>query len=323
MKKAILAILTLCALTMFQGCGEHNTAAKQKKFRIAVVPNVPNTSNAFWGLLLRGGELYAEVAGNVALEFSVITNVTMEAQQHVLRNLIADGVDGIAVSPVDAETQTALLDEIAAKTLLVCVDSDAADSKRACYIGSDNVAAGKQAAELIKAALPQGGTIVLFVGHANARNAKDRIDGIQAALVGSNIQILNTIEDGGDYVVAVKNAQDTLANQPDLAGLVGIYSYDGPAILAAAREAGKVGQVKIVCFDDDNETMAGVAAGDVYGTVVQEPFEMGVKTVFVMERYLSGSKTMSAVGKSILPTRAVTQDTLESYQLWREHRLGR
>lgn len=323
MKKTGLAILTLCALALFQGCEKNKSDVRERELRIAVVPNVPNTTNAFWSLHRRGGELYAEMAGNLDLEMCVITNATVEAQQQIMRSLVADGVDGIAVSPIDAEKQIAFLDEIAAKTLLVCVDSDAAASKRACYIGSDNLAAGHQAADLITAALPEGGKIALFVGHAAAQNAADRIKGIQSALAGSNFQIVGILEDGGTKDVAVTNAQDTLAKHPDLAGMIGIYSYDGPAILTAVRGAGKVGQVKIVCFDDNNETVAAIAAGDIYGTVVQEPFEMGLKTMFTMEHYLTGNKTMFAVGRSILPTRTVTKDNLESYQLWRDHRLGR
>jgi len=320
MKTTRLAILTFCLLALFQGCEKKNSAVR---FRIAVVPNVANASNAFWSLQRRGGDLYAEMTGNLDLEFCVLTNATAEAQKHVLRNLVDRGVDGIAISPIDAEKETAFLDDIATKTLLVCVDSDASGSKRACYIGSDNVAAGEQAADLIKAALPQGGNIVLLVGHATAQNATDRIQGIQSALAGSNIQILDTLEDGGKPEVALKNAQDVLATHPDLAGMVGIYSYDGPAILTAVRGAGSAGQVKIICFDDNNETVAGIAAGDIYGTVVQEPFEMGLKTIAAMEHYLSGDKAMLAVGRNLLPTRVVTKDSLEAYQMWRDHRLGR
>jgi len=58
---------------------------------------------------------------------------------------------------IDADKQTDFLNQIAAKSLLVCVNSDAEASKRVCYIGTDNVTAGKQAADLIRAALPQGG----------------------------------------------------------------------------------------------------------------------------------------------------------------------
>ena len=67
---------------------------------------------------------------------------------------------------------------------------------------------------------------------------------------------------------AQKNVEDTLVKYPDISGLVGLYSYNGPAILNAVKRSGKVGAVKIVCFDEQDETLAGVAAGSIYGTVV-------------------------------------------------------
>jgi len=182
------------------------------------------------------------------LDFRVPANRTAEAQQEILSDLGARGVDGIAISPIDAENQTDFLNHIATNTLLVCADSDAEKSRRTCYIGTDNVAAGTQAAELLKAALSKAGKIILIRRLSERAKREDRIQGIQNGLAGSNIQIIDTLADGTKSAIAQKNAQDALAKHPDLAGLVGLYSYDGPAILTAVRGAGKAGQVKIVCF---------------------------------------------------------------------------
>jgi ribose transport system substrate-binding protein len=248
------------------------------------------------------------------LDFRIPTDGTVEAQQEILSNFVAGGVDGIAISPIDADKQTDFLNQIAATTPLVCIDSDAANSKRTCYIGTDNVAAGKQAADLLKAALPQGGKIILFVGYANAQNTKDRIQGIQDGLAGSNIQIIDTLADDTKRAAAHKNAEDALAKYPDLAGMVGIYDYHGPTILTAVRGAGKAGQVKIVCFDEDSDTLAGIATGDIYGSVVQNPLQIGRQTIFRMAKYLRGDKTQLAGGKIIIPSREVTKDNVLHFQ---------
>src|ERR1043166_9875168 len=63
-------------------------------------------------------------------------------QQQILDDLLAKGVDGIAVSPISPDNQTDFLNKVAGQTLLVCHDSDAPKSKRVCYIGTDNGAAG-------------------------------------------------------------------------------------------------------------------------------------------------------------------------------------
>ena len=316
MKKTTPFILILFALACGQGCDQNHNPTTQnpppKKLRLAFVTN---TTNEFWATVRHGCNNAAQNLGNVELDFRFFTNSTVEAQEAVVSNLVAGGADGIAISPIDADKQTDFLNRIAAKTLLVCVDSDAANSKRVCFIGSDNVAAGKQAADLLKAALPHGGKIVLCVGYPNAENARDRIQAIQAGLAGSNIQIVDTLADATKIDVAQKNAQAALAKYPDLAGLVGIYSYDGPAILNAVRAAGKAGKVKIVCFDDDSATLDGIAAGDIYGTVVQISTRIGYETISRMDKYLGGDKTQLSEGRILFNTIVVDKGWVESFQV--------
>ena len=96
-------------------------------------------------------------------------------QRQILDDLCAKGTDGIAVSVNDPDNQTDFLNKIAGQTLLICCDSDAANSKRVAYIGTDNEAAGEEAGKMIKECLPNGGKIMLFVGHSDSQNAKERV----------------------------------------------------------------------------------------------------------------------------------------------------
>ncbi len=307
MKKLYLLILALCVLTLFQGCGN---GASQKKLRLIFVGGTPDN---YWSIVRLGCDFATRQLHDVDLDFRYLEKGTTEAQQELLSTLVTNGVDGIAISPIDPDTQTDFLNKIAANTPLVCADSDAAKSKRLCYIGTDNVVAGTQAAELLKAALPQGGKIILFVSYANAQNTKDRVQGIQNGLAGSNIQIVDTLVDGAESNIAQKNAEDALVKYPDLAGMAGLNGYQGPAILTAVRRAGKAGQVKIVCFEDYNETMAGIAAGDIYGTIVQNPLKIGYQTIFRMDKYLRGDKTQFGDGKILIPSQTITKGNLADY----------
>ena len=137
-----------------------------------------------------------------------------------------------------------MINEIAKQALVVTQDSDAPQSNRACYIGTDNVAAGRQAGELIKEALPDGGKIMIFVGKSDAQNAQERYQGIKESLAGSKVEIIDLRTDDTDRVRAKANVSDTLVKYPDVACLVGLWSYNGPAIVNALKEAGKIGQVK-------------------------------------------------------------------------------
>jgi ribose transport system substrate-binding protein len=161
------------------------------------------------------------------------------------------------------------------------------------------------------------------VGHKDAQNAIDRIAGITKVLEGSNIQILDVRTDDGDPVRAQKNAEDTLVKYPDVAALIGIYSYNGPAIAHSVTSAGKTGQVKIVCFDEDADTLAGVASGLVYGTVVQQPYEFGKQAITRMDKYLHGDKSQLADGKIIIPTIGIKKDNVADFSAKLNKLLGK
>jgi ribose transport system substrate-binding protein len=207
-----------------------------------------------------------------------------------------------------------MINEAAGKVLVVTQDSDAPSSNRAFYVGTDNVAAGRQAGQLIKEALPQGGRIMLFVGKLDARNAQERSQGIREALQGSNIQIIDTRTDDTDRVRAKSNVSDTLVKYPDVAALVGLWSYNGPAIVNAVREANKVGQIKIIAFDEEDETLAGVKDGSIYATVVQQPYEFGYQAIKMMNQYLGGDKAAVPATKQVfVPTLVIKQAEVDAF----------
>ena len=317
MKKTCLLISALLVVAMLQGCDNQSdktvNTPPPKKLHLAFVGN---NANNYWSLVRLGTDTAVRQLGDVDVDFRTLGERTPAAQQEMLTELLKSGVDAIALSPIDAESQTAFLNSIPTNVLLVCADSDAEKSRRTCYIGSDNVAAGTQVAELLKAALPQGGKIALFVGNLNAQYAKDRIQGIQNGLAGSNLQIIDMLANEGRTTLAQKNAEDALAKYPDLAGMVGLNSYHGPAMLTAVRSASKAGKVKIVCFDEDSDTLAGIAGGDIYGTIVQKPFSIGRQTIIYMEKCLHGDKTQLAAGKILIPTQPVTKENVAEIQAY-------
>jgi ribose transport system substrate-binding protein len=275
---------------------------------------VTNNASDFWTIARKGVEKADAELADVTAEFKIPSDGTAAEQKRIVDDLLARGIDGIAISPVDPDNQTGLINDVAQKTLVFTQDSDAPNSNRACYVGTDNVAAGRQAGELIKEALPSGGKIMVFVGKLDARNAAERLQGIKEALAGSNVTILDTRTDDTDRVRAKSNVADTLVKYPDVAGLVGLWSYNGPAILNAVRDAGKTGQVKIIAFDEEDETLAGIKDGAIYGTVVQQPYEFGYQAIKIMAQVLAGDRShVPANRQKLVETKIVKRDTVEEF----------
>src|SRR5688572_2284247 len=276
---------------------------------------VTNNASEFWTIARKGTEKAAKDIPNIQVEFRIPSDGTAAEQQRVIDDLLAKGIHGIAISPVDPVNQTQMLNRAASQALVVTQDSDAPNSSRVCYIGTDNVAAGRQAGELLKEALPQGGNIMVFVGVLDAANAQQRHQGLKEALEGSNVKIIDVRTDNTDRVRAKSNAADTLVNNPDIAGMVGLWSYNGPAILSAVKEANKVDKVKIVAFDEEDPTLEGIKEGAIYATVVQQPFEFGYRSMELMAKYLNGDKSVVPASKQIfVPTIAVKKADVVEFQ---------
>jgi ribose transport system substrate-binding protein len=311
----ISLVLMCIAFLAFSGCNRATTSNDGgpggKRHKVAFVTN--NASD-YWTIARKGTEKADAELPNTDVEFKIVTDGTAAEQQRIVDDLLAKGIEAIAISPVDPANQTPMLNNASSKALVITQDSDAPNSNRTAYIGTDNVAAGREAGELVKQALPDGGKIMVFVGVLDAANAQQRYQGLKEALQGSNIQIIDVRTDGTDRVRAKSNAADTLVSHPDVAGLVGLWAYNGPAILSAVQDAGKTGKVKIVAFDEADETLSGIKDGAIYATVVQQPYQFGYRSIQMMTKVLNGDRSEIPDGKQIfVPTKQIKQDNVEAF----------
>lgn len=155
----------------------------------------------------------------------------------------------------------------------------------------------------------------MFVGKLDARNAQERLQGIKEAIAGSTISIIDVRTDDTDQVRAKANVSEMLVSHPDVAALVGLWSYNSPAILSAVRDAGRIGRVKIIAFDEDDETLTGVKSGAIMGTVVQQPYEFGYQSMKLLARYIEGDKSFIPENELlIIPTKVIDQSNVGEFQ---------
>ena len=299
--------LVCMAMAIMSGCARDRPSVRRLAF-------VTNNAADFWTIARKGtDQADAELAG-ATVEFRLGDGTAAE-QKRIVDDLLAKGVDGIAISPVDPANQTGMLNDAARQAVVFTHDSDAPDSRRECYVGTDNVAAGREAGGLIKEALPQGGRIAVFVGKLDARNAQERLQGIKEAIAGSTISIIDVRTDDTDQVRAKANVSEMLVSHPDVAALVGLWSYNGPAILSAVRDAGRIGQVKIIAFDEDDETLTGVKSGAIMGTVVQQPYEFGYRSMTLLAKALDGDRSgMPASHQVFIPTQVIRQNNVDEFR---------
>jgi ribose transport system substrate-binding protein len=254
---------------------------KPRKSDGAITVKVITNGNApFWDAMGTGFDAGKKEAG-IAGDWTAPRGTDNNSQKDTFEQAVAANMDGIAVSVIDAAAFAPVIDGAIAKGIPVLTfDSDAPVSKRLAYIGTNNfdagVTAGRQAVKLF----PHGGSLVAFVGNMSADNAKQRYQGFLDAVKGHNITMLQDPfednKDNKDSGLAHRNVADAITKYGSkVNGLLGLYSYDGPAIVDEVKKAGMIGKIKILCFDGEQRTLEFLDQGLVDVTVVQKPYEFG------------------------------------------------
>jgi ribose transport system substrate-binding protein len=285
---------------------------------------VVNGASDFWKIAEAGVKKAQGELPNYDLQFKYPEQAAAAVQQRVMEDLVAAGVAGIMVSSVDPKNQTEGLNKIASQTLLLTTDSDAPQSKRVAYIGSSNTALGKDAGKLMLKALPDGGKCIGFVGLLGADNARERIQGVKETIKGSKVDLIDVRGDEIDQTRAKRNVEDALAATPDVACLVGFYSYNTPRIYEVLKEAGKLGQIKVIGFDEDPITLGGVKEGSIVGTVVQQPFEWGYQGMKLMAKVIEGDKSgVPADGVIIVPGKVIDKSNVDDFMASMKQMMGK
>ncbi|HXR42946.1 MAG TPA: substrate-binding domain-containing protein, partial [Acidothermaceae bacterium] len=130
-----------------------------------------------------------------------------------------------------------------------------------------------------------------------ALNAVQRIQGFTDAIKGTGITIVQKVNDNLSASTATSDAETILANNPDVTGLYGVYSYDGPALAQAVKSANKTATVHIVCDDSDAQTLSFIQDGVISATIVQMPYQQGYTGAYILaaEKVLGKDATMAIV----------------------------
>lgn len=327
-------LLAGLALLGSVGC----TQSGPKKLKIAFVTNNPAD---WWNLAEAGARKREAEEQDVELIFRRPTPGDVAKQREVINDLLVQNIKALSVSVIDPKNQEADLNEFGDKVPLLAIDNDAPASKRLAYIGTDNYTAGRAAGKLVKESLPNGGTVVIFVGDLAPLNARQRRQGVIDELKGvpAPADTVNQTYAPNDVEIAAGKYtiyKTTFTDQPEgqeksrsnaqtaiglTAGkgkpvcMVGLWAYNPPAILGAVQDALhadqpliKPGDVQIVGFDEHLGTLKGIEEGEVYGTVVQQPFEFGYKAVKLMAALARGDRsTLPPKGIEYVPYRIITK----------------
>lgn len=323
-----LVISTLLAAGCSSGTGDSRPT----------VAFVTNQVADFW-YIAEAGCRDAEKTFGVQVEVRMPAEATAVEQKRIVEDLLTRGIQGLAISPLDAANQQEWLNEVAGRIPLVTQDSDAPGTDRLMYIGMDNYEAGRLCGQLVKRALPEGGGVMLFIGRLEQDNAKFRRQGVIDELMGrdrtadfygstpdawdpadsplsaNNYSILGTLLDTGKPEVAQRNAEDAINSYPGMKAMVGLFAYNPPACYQALQKAEKLGEIQLIGFDESDVTLQAIKEGTCIGTVVQDPYRYGFESVRVLKSILDNDQSVIPESRFLnIAPRTITQEDVDAFR---------
>ncbi|MHA6299896.1 sugar-binding protein [Devosia sp. CAU 1758] len=271
------------------------TAIAQDNYTFAVVPKAMN--NPFFDLTRDGCEARAAELGNVTCLYIGPVEHEATTQAQIIEDLITQGVDGLAISVSDIAAATTVIDRATeAGIAVITFDSDAPDSTRTAYVGTDNKLFGVDLGKLLLEVAPDGGTYGMISGGAAAPNLALRVDGVREALAGSNWTEVpgSPTFSNDDIALAVQQMGDLKTANPDISAIVPVggwpmFAPDGWKNFVDQYKADvDSGALALVVADTLPQQLELLNEGYAHGLVGQRPYEMGVVSMDTLLAIVNG-----------------------------------
>ena len=214
-------------------------------------------------------------------------------QKDQIENFIVSRVAAIVLAPCDSKSigtsvQAANRAGIPVFTADIAVLAEGVQVVN--HVASDNVAGGRLAADALARALGGRGNVAI-IDHPEVESVIQRVKGFEEQLAAyPEMKVVAKLSGHGTKDMAFRTAEDVLQAHGDLDGIFGINDDSALGALAAVEKAGRTGRVTIVGFDAIPEARAAIAAGKIYADVIQQPRDIGARSIDAVAAYLAGQR---------------------------------
>jgi ribose transport system substrate-binding protein len=283
-RSKIATVVVLVALAI-AGCNQN------RKKRIAVIPK--GTSHEFW-LAVREGALRAGKDLNVEILWNGPPLETEYSRQiQILDSMISQRVDGIAIAAAERKALVGPVERATREGIPVTVfDSGLDTTNYLCYVGTDNVAAGRLGARTLAALIKNKGTIGMIMHAPGSQSTMDREKGFVDAIQKDfpNIRIAAMQFGMSDRAKARAAAENILTAHPDLDGMFASSEPSSIGAALAVKARNLSGKLKLVAFDTSDALLEDLRGGTIDAIVVQDPQGMGYEAVRTVVDKLNGKQ---------------------------------
>jgi ribose transport system substrate-binding protein len=265
-------------------------------------------NNPFFVSLRDGAQKAADQAG---VQLVVADGANDSARQaDEIANFITQQLSVMLVNPTDSDAVIPSVQKANdAKIPVIALDRASNGGALASFIASNNVVAGRDAAQLLLEAVPQGAKVAMLVGVPGASAARDRGQGFTDALadktMNSKSATLVTQQVANfDRGQALNVMQNILTANPDIAGVFCQNDEMALGAVQAIKARSLSDKVAIVGIDGSPDAITAIKAGEMYATVAQQPDIMGQLGVASAVEILNGQTPPKQID---VPLKTVTK----------------
>jgi ribose transport system substrate-binding protein len=272
MKRAtgkLLSVALLGAVGILSSCQKSFHEETERYIFVATSTNLPYWQEAKAGFMASARRL------GVKAEFTGPEKYSPQDELEAFKKAVSAHPSGIAVSAARPDVFKDAIDEAVKSGIpVICVDSDAPESRRLLYIGVDNYQAGIISGELISKLMHGKGSLIVITIPGQL-NLDERLRGLTEALRKyPDIKVTHTLDDKGDPRRANDQISDFIDNQEKMDGIVCLEASGGPGAGEAFFRMNLIGKIPIVAMDKSPETLDFIAKGVIAATVSQKPYTM-------------------------------------------------
>jgi ribose transport system substrate-binding protein len=316
-KWAAVLLLALAAGTVV-ACGDDDddgggggaTGGDSKSYKMTLIAGVKG--DEFYITMNCGAQEAAKKIG-ATLEFQGPDQFDAAQQTPIVDAVAAKSPDAILIAPTDTKALFAPITQAAANSKIVLVDTTLDDPSMAVsQIASDNVGGGVTAGETVLDLIGGKGKVMVVNVKPGISTTDQRGQGFEQAVKGKpGVEYLGQEYSQDDPAIAAQIVTSTLSKHPDLKGIFATNLFSAEGAASGLRQAGKLGDVKIVGFDAGPKQVKDLEDGLVQALIAQKPAEIGKLGVEQAFAALEGEPTEKEIGTDF---EVITKDNLSEKQ---------
>jgi LacI family transcriptional regulator len=211
-----------------------------------------------------------------------------KGERQAFRKIVESDVRGIVVTPGNPEAMTPLIDSAEASDIrVVCVSTDAPESKRSCVVCVEPRLNGSMAGELMAKFVPPRGKVAIITGMLKTVDHREKADGFTRSFADycRDGSVVATIEGHEDREESFRKAKKLLKRFPDLAGIY-VNTVNCLPVCRALATAKTANRVRLIATDLFREMVPLFRSGVIDASMHQRPYRQGQLAVRTLAEHL-------------------------------------